>query len=124
MSGATVVHMPRRDYAPEPDTLWIGCFADFPELEHPNSKNLQLDDAIVVRVEQRRGIIIRANPWAALIVAYRYLTELGCRWVRPGPDGEHLPMIDDPLARTVSVDDVTVSSRRKKDATGIDGPHV
>jgi uncharacterized protein DUF4838 len=103
ISGATVVHMPRRGHAPEPDTLWIGCFADFPQLDHPNSLDPRLDDAIVVRVEQRQGIISGANPRAVLIAAYRYLTELGCRWVRPGPDGEHLPIIDDPLARTVNI---------------------
>lgn len=103
VSGTTVVHMPRRGHAPEPDTLWIGCFDDFHQLEHPNSENPQLDDAIVVQVEQRQGIISGTNPRAVLIAVYRYLTELGCRWVRPGEDGQHLPIIDDPLARTVSV---------------------
>ena len=71
ISGATVVHMPRHSHAPEPDTLWIGCFADFPQLDHPNSRNPELDDAIVVRVKQRQGIISGANPRAVLIAAYR-----------------------------------------------------
>jgi len=103
ISGATVVHMPRRAHAPEADTLWIGRFDDFPELDHPDAKDPELDDAIVVRVDGRRGIISGANPRAVLIAVYRYLTELGCRWVRPGRDGEHLPSLDDPLARTVNV---------------------
>ena len=103
MSGATVVHMPRRSYAPEAETLWVGCFADFPRLEHPSSQDPELDDAIVVQVERRRGIISGANPRAVLIAAYRYLTELGCRWVRPGREGERVTFIDDPLAQTISL---------------------
>lgn len=38
-----------------------------------------------------RGIVAGVNHRSVLLAAYRYLAELGCRWVRPGADGEYLP---------------------------------
>ncbi len=51
----------------------------------------RVDDAYRIDVRDARGSIEGANPRSALLGVYRYLTELGCRWVRPGADGEHVP---------------------------------
>ena len=53
-----------------------------------------LDDAIAISVtENRCGEIAGSNPRAVLIAVYRFLTELGCRFLRPGPDGEYIPSL-------------------------------
>ena len=45
-------------------------------------------DEILIDVKNGIGIITGANERAVLIAAYRFLRELGCRWLYPGPDGE------------------------------------
>lgn len=52
------------------------------------------DDAIAVDTAGAAGRISGSSPRALLIAVYRYLTELGCRWVRPGPDGEYVPSVE------------------------------
>jgi hypothetical protein len=76
--------------------LRLGTFADFgattrswPTVERPD-----LDDAIFIEVGGAEGIIAGSNPRSVLLAAYRFLAELGCRWVRPGPDGEVVPTVD------------------------------
>ena len=54
-------------------------------------KDPALDDAIVIDVQGRSGVITGTNPRSVLIAAYRYLRELGFGFVRPGKDGELYP---------------------------------
>ncbi len=49
------------------------------------------DDRIEIAVAGGVGRIAGANPCALLIAVYRFLFELGCRWVMPGEEGERLP---------------------------------
>ncbi len=49
------------------------------------------DDRISIEVKNGVGVIAGANPCALLIAAYRFLRELGCRWIAPGAHGEILP---------------------------------
>ncbi|MFN8517048.1 MAG: DUF4838 domain-containing protein [Chloroflexia bacterium] len=81
--------------------LRLGTFADFgagsrpwPAISSPD-----LDDAIHIEVDGGTGIIAGSNPRSVLLATYRFLTELGCRWVRPGPDGELIPRVDLATAR-------------------------
>lgn len=60
----------------------------------PDVPDPLLDDAIHIRTDGTNGIIAGSNPRSILIAAYRYLHELGCRWIRPGANGEHIPRID------------------------------
>jgi hypothetical protein len=73
--------------------LRVGTFEDFGEgfREWPEVRDAELDDAIFIEAEGLAGIVAGNNPRSVLLAAYRYLTELGCRWVRPGLDGEHIP---------------------------------
>ena len=88
------------DDADAPDAvtpaLYLGTFADFAPLAQPwpTVVNFALDDAIAIEVIGGAGMIAGSNPRSVLLAAYRYLTELGCRWVRPGPNGEVVPQID------------------------------
>ena len=49
------------------------------------------DDEIHVDVKDGRGVIAGANPRSVLLGVYRFLHEAGCRWVRPGVEGEFIP---------------------------------
>jgi hypothetical protein len=72
-------------------TLQLGLFHDF-GIEIPREvANVYYDDAIIIDVEAGSGTIAGTNPRACLIAVYRFLREIGCRWIRPGSDGEIVP---------------------------------
>ena len=48
------------------------------------------DDRITIDVEKGKGTIEGSNERAVLIGVYKFFYELGCRFVRPGKDGEIL----------------------------------
>jgi len=73
--------------------LKVGLMSAFAEVREPSVPNPRLDDALYIDVDGPNGIIAGNNPRSVLLAVYRYLTELGCRWVRPGADGERLPSI-------------------------------
>ena len=79
--------------------ICVGSFADLGV--SPAAKGE--DDAVEIRVSGGQGVIAGANPRSVLLAVYRYLTELGFRWVRPGRDGEVVPRLRVPLTRRVSV---------------------
>jgi len=74
--------------------LRVGVASAFPEVSPPEVADPRLDDAVVIEVAGDKGVIAGGNPRSVLLAVYRYLTELGCRWVRPGPDGEYLPRLE------------------------------
>ena len=49
-----------------------------------------LDDGIAIAIVKGNGFITGTNERSILIGVYRFLTELGCRWLRPCKDGEVL----------------------------------
>ena len=65
------------------NVIWVGLT---PLVEYQS-----LDDEILIGVKDGAGVISGANERAVLIAAYRFLRELGCRWIRPGEDGEVIP---------------------------------
>ena len=69
----------------------------FQSLGLPPVKGGAFDDEILIETTARGGIIAGANDRSVLLAAYRYLTELGCRWVRPGKSGEIIPKRKGPL---------------------------
>ncbi len=72
------------------DVLWVGMSEKFDE-KIPEVKDKKLDDAIVIDVENYKGIITGANERAVLIAAYRFLREIGVVFVRPGEGEEIVP---------------------------------
>lgn len=52
------------------------------------------DDEIIIDIQDGSGIIAGANPRSCLLAVYRLLREAGCRFLRPGPDGELIPSVD------------------------------
>lgn len=72
--------------------LKVGVFADFDLNPFPDvDLDLHWDDAIYIDVSGGEGIIAGLNPRSALFAVYRFLEISGCRWLRPGPDGEWIP---------------------------------
>lgn len=60
-------------------------------------------DGFWVDVRQSTGYIAGSNGWSVLHGVYRFLAECGCRWVRPGVNGEFIPVR--------STTDITVALR-------------
>lgn len=50
------------------------------------------NDSIRIDVKGGAGVIAGNSPRAVLIAAYRFLTELGCRFLFPGKAGEMIPV--------------------------------
>src|SRR4029453_14284547 len=76
--------------------LWLGLAQHFPDVVLPGAAagaNARFDDAISIATEAANGIICGTNPRSVLLAVYRYLHLLGCRWVRPGVDGEYIPAV-------------------------------
>ena len=103
MSGATVVPIADRQFKAAPNTLWLGCLEDWPAVAAPAVSDPARDDVVWIQVDAGQGIVAGSNPRALLIAVYRYLGELGWRWVRPGRENEQFPTTPDPLARDVRV---------------------
>ncbi len=66
------------------DILWVGQDGSVAESN---------DDTILIDVSKGGGIISGSSPRAVLIAVYRFLFELGCRWIYPGKDGEKIPSL-------------------------------
>ncbi|MFC5407592.1 DUF4838 domain-containing protein [Cohnella soli] len=73
--------------------IWIGLSADLPNAPRFVSGQTD-DDAVWIDVSCGKGSISGTNPRSVLMSVYRFLTEIGCRWVRPGVDGEIVPKRD------------------------------
>ena len=58
----------------------------------PSPKDPQLDDQYYIDVQGDGGVILGDNPRAVLLGVYRYLTLIGCRFLRPGKQFEIVPV--------------------------------
>ena len=71
----------------------LGLCSDFPELEQIIVADPAWDDAYTI-VSGPGGLTLAGtNPRSVLMSAYGYLRELGARWLWPGAEGEHLPLL-------------------------------
>jgi hypothetical protein len=106
--GTPATILERQAYQPGETGLWLGLFEDAglaARSAHP------LDDEIHIAVNGTQGLIAGSNPRSVLMAVYRYLGGLGCRWVRPGPAGEHIPQAD-PAAHNVHLHEVPAYRHR------------
>ncbi|HHV97687.1 MAG TPA: DUF4838 domain-containing protein [Clostridiaceae bacterium] len=74
----------------EDNTICLGLFKDF-GIESKMKDYTDFDDEIYIDVSNGKGVIAGINPRSTLLAVYRFLTEAGCAWVRPGKDGEYIP---------------------------------
>lgn len=73
--------------------IHVGICSDI-GLESPSVPDPELDDAVMIEIRNGGGYIAGLRPRSVLLAVYRYLTELGCRWPRPGKDGEYIPHLE------------------------------
>jgi hypothetical protein len=100
-TGQPVEVLNRDTIGREAPALRLGLAQHFPEVALPPAAagaDARFDDAIGIATEAANGVICGNNPRSVLLAVYRYLHALGCRWVRPGADGEYIPAVD--LAQT------------------------
>lgn len=62
-------------------------------------------DRIVIAPEGSGYRLAGTNPRSVLFAVYRYLSELGFRWIRPGARGEIVPRLTSPLHPGLRVDE-------------------
>lgn len=75
------------------DHIYLGTIDQF-GLDEPKVDNSEFDDGIYVDFNSNKGIIAGTNPRSVLLGVYRFLREAGCKWIRPGSDGEIIPKRD------------------------------
>lgn len=68
----------------------LGLFEDF-GMDTSEVENPEYDDVIHIDTDDNGGIIAGTNPRSVLLAVYKFLQENGCRWFRPGVDGEYIP---------------------------------
>ena len=73
--------------------IWVGL---------DGSVERSLDETVSIKVIGGEGIITGSNECAVLIGVYRFMYELGCRFIRPGADGEKIP------ERSLSTEDLNI----------------
>ena len=65
--------------------LYVGLLSD----------ETEKDDRVIIDVTEGRGYISGSNERSVLFAVYKYLEHLGCRWYRPGIDGEFIESEND-----------------------------
>ena len=69
----------------------IGLISDLAPQVQFDVKDPSLDDGIYIDAWNGSAVIAGTNPRSTLIAVYRFLHELGFRWLRPGEDGVFVP---------------------------------
>ncbi len=72
--------------------------ADLSEFGLPAVPDKKLDDQYYIDVNKDGGVILGGNDRSVLLAAYRYLTLIGCSFLRPGSRFEVVPVLTDPAA--------------------------
>ena len=74
-------------------TLVLGLLSDL-SLYEGDLKDPFIEDIIDIDVKNGVGHIAGSNQRSVLMGVYKYLTFAGCRFLRPGDDGEYIPYRD------------------------------
>lgn len=61
-------------------------------LPTPEVKDPVTDDILYIDIKDGEGIIAGNNIRSILLSVYKYLREAGCRFIRPGKEGEYIPV--------------------------------
>lgn len=103
-TGKTYPIRRAKSYEPSTQGFWLGTYSEFPSTPAPRSSH-PFDDEVFIKVGRKKGIISGSNPRSVLLAVYRFLCELGFRWVRPGIEGEVVPKLPTPF-RPVTIHEI------------------
>lgn len=98
------------DKSADTDSLVIGTYSDI-GMKDDDPGTGEFDDGFTIHVAGGKGTIAGKNPRSVLLAVYRFLEEAGCRWIRPGKDGDFIPETD---ISSVSVSIRSVPSYRHR----------
>ncbi len=68
----------------------LGLYEDFGIVPLSSSEQ---DDDMAAKISGRSGYIAGNSPRSLLLAVYRSLHMMGCRFLRPGKDGEYVPLV-------------------------------
>lgn len=71
----------------------LGLLSDF-GLSDGDVYDVLTDDVMYIDINEGNGIIAGSNIRSILLSVYEYLKAAGCRFLRPGKDGEYIPKCD------------------------------
>ena len=77
-------------YRPKEGTLWLLCGEECAALA-PAVEDRRFDDAYAVKIKGVTGYLAGTNESSVLFSVYALLKKLGCKWIRPGKQGELIP---------------------------------
>lgn len=77
--------------------------------------NEKYDDAFEIKVKNGTGSITATNERAVLIGVYHFLKKQGCRFLRPGKDGEYIPKIE----KAIDVNEIWHAKVRHRGTTSM-----
>jgi len=75
------------------DTVYLGLLSEL-GLDTSDLSDPVLEDIVDVDVNNLSGYIAGSNPRSVLMGVYRYCASAGCRYIRPGADGDYIPTAD------------------------------
>ena len=78
---------------PKENTLMLGLLQDF-SLDTSDLSDPFIEDIIDIDVKNGIGHIAGSNERSVLLGIYEYFKKAGCRFLRPGDDGEYIPYCD------------------------------
>ncbi|MBQ9777553.1 MAG: hypothetical protein IJW22_01385, partial [Clostridia bacterium] len=84
------------DCLPDPlpeDAIVLGLLSDL-GLDTSDLQDPFIEDIVDVRVQNYSGYIAGSNERSVLMGVYDYCKSAGCRFIRPGDDGEYIPQCD------------------------------
>ena len=75
------------------DAIVLGLLSEL-GLDQSDLHDAFIEDILDVRVENARGYLAGSNERSILMAVYHYCKSAGCRFIRPGEDGEYIPHCD------------------------------
>ena len=93
MSRGAVVPELCRGTAEDTEGIRLGLLEDL-NRDRSDLQDPFIEDIIDVDITGGAGFIAGSNPRSVLMGVYKYCHSAGCRFLRPGPDGDYIPQAD------------------------------
>ncbi len=89
----SVVYTKQALELPITDGIVLGTLEEL-SLDYSDVDDSFIDDVIDISIDKGVGYIAGSNARSILMGVYRYCTSAGCRFIRPGADGDYVPHMD------------------------------